>query len=870
MPPRLAVWLAGLRWASEEREYVLGDLEEEFVDRAAQIGLATARRWYWRQAIRSVFMRRPRRFVQPPTQTENPPMSHLGSDIRFAARLLRRSPGFTAIVTLTLALGIGATTAIFSVVHAALLKPLPFKDPQGIVNPLNGTNITDANPLSYPQLRRWREYQVFDALAGYFNWGASIGGAAEAEYLQGIRTSASLFSILGVQPIVGRLFTEAEESFATERVVLISESLWRRAFNADPDIHGRRIALNDQPFTIVGVLPGWFRRVRPDDPAWDLVGPLRLTEKGAPASLRFMSSVARLKPDQSLAVAQEQLQAAVLREAPDANLPPPRVVVLPLRERMVSDSRGVLLGLLGAVGFLLLITCANLANLLLARAIGRRKEIAVRLAVGADRRRIVSQLLTESVMLSAAGGAGGLLIAWAVVRAAGSLPALAAAGVYDLTLSWPVLLFSVLLTLAIGVLFGMAPALRAGRAPMTADLRDGTRVAAGRDRLRQGLVVGEVALTLLLLAGAGLLGRSLMKLLEVDKGFSGESVITFRVSTAGSRYPTLADSTRYFESVMDRLSGLAGVEAVGLTSEFPLANSDTNGGVLIDGREFAPGERPMAQKRIVSPGYFAAMGIPIRRGRDFLRTDTTTAPPVIVISESFARRWFPDEEAIGKRIAFNWDMEGFQTIVGIVPDLKHNGLDDPPTPAIYVSFAQRPDSSFHVAIKTSVQPESLMPGIRAELKAIDSTRPIRDVRTMEALVTASVGARRLSLDLVGAFAAIGLLLAATGIFGVVNHTAQQRTREFGIRLALGAERRSVISLVMRQAVGLAVVGLVIGVVGVLALGSISRAQLFGVEPSDPLTLVAVCAALLGTALVAGYHPARRAVRTNPANVLREG
>jgi predicted permease len=801
-------------------------------------------------------------------------MSHLGHDIRFAIRLLRRSPGFTAIVTLTLALGIGATTAIFSVVHAALLKPLPFKDPQGIVNPLNGTNVADATGLSYPQLRRWREYQVFDALAGYFSWGASIAGAAggadEAEYLQGIRTSASLFTILGVQPIVGRLFTEAEESFPSDRVVLISESFWRRAFNADPNIPGRRIVLNDAPFTIVGVLPGWFRRVRPNDPGWDLFGPLRLTEASAPASLRFMRTVARLKPEQSLAVAQEQLQAAALREAPDANLPPPRVVVLPLRERIVSDSRAVLLGLFGAVAFLLLITCANLANLLLARAIGRRREIAVRLAVGADRRRIVSQLLTESLMLSAAGGAGGMLIAWVVVRAAGSLPALAAAGVYDLTLSWPVLLFSVLLTLVIGVLFGMAPALRAGRAPMTADLRDGTRVAAGRDRLRQGLVVGEVALTLMLLAGAGLLGRSLVKLLEVDKGFSGSSVITFRLSTTAARYPTAADDRRFFESVMDRVSALPGVEAVGLTSEFPLADSDTNGGVLIDGRTFAPGERPMAQKRIVSPGYFAAMGIPIRRGRDFLRTDTATAPPVIVISEAFAKQWFAGEEPIGKRIAFNWDMDGFQTIIGVVPDLKHNGLDDPPTPAIYVSFAQRADSSFNVAIKTAVPPESLMPAIRAELKAIDPTRPIRDVRTMEALVTASVGARRLSLDLVGAFAAIGLLLAATGIFGVVNHTAQQRSREFGIRLALGAERRSVIGLVMRQALGLAVVGLAIGVAGVIALGGIIRAQLFGVEPSDPLTLAAVCAALLATALLAGYHPARRAVRTNPANVLREG
>ena len=869
MPPRLAVWLAGFRCASDEREYLLGDLEEEFIERARGSGLAAARRWYWRQAIRSLVTRRPRRFVQQQTQTRKSPMSHLGFDIRFALRLLRRSPGFTAVVTLTLALGIGATTAIFSVVHAALLKPLPFKDPQGIVNPMNGTNLEDADVLSYPQVRRWKEFQIFDQMAGYFSWGASIGGADQAEYLEGIRTSASLFTILGVQPIVGRLFTEAEEFRTAERVVLISESLWRRMFNADQNIQGRSIVLNETPFMIVGVLPRWFRGVRPNDEVPHIFIPLRLTDESAPDSLRFMATVARLKTGQSIAGSQEQLQAAVLRDAPDAN-PPNRVVVLPFRERIVADSRGVLLGLLAAVGLLLLITCANLANLLLARAIGRRKEIAVRLAVGADRRRIVSQLLTESVMLSVAGGLGGVLIAWVVVRTAASLPALADAGVYDLTLSWPVLLFSVLLTLVIGVLFGMAPALRAGHSQMTADLRDGTRVAGGRDRLRHVLVVGEVALTLMLLAGAGLLGRSLVKLLEADKGYSSESVITFRLSASPTRYRTPDDQARFYQSVVDRVSTVPGVVAVGFTSDLPLTNSDASGGVPIDGRTFPPGQDPMAQKRVISPGYFAAMGIPMRQGRDFLRTDTKTSPAVIIISEAFAKKWFPGEDPIGKRIAFNWDMDGFQDIIGVVPDLKHNGLDDAPTPAIYVSFLQRGDGAFDYAIRTSVPPESLMPAIRAELKAIDPTRPLRDVRTMDTLVAASIGGRRLSLDLVGAFALIGLLLAATGIFGVVNHTAQQRTREFGIRLALGAERRSVIGLVMRQAIALALVGLVIGVAGVIALGRIIRAQLFGVEPSDPFTLAAVCAALLATAILAGYHPARRAVRTNPANVLREG
>jgi putative ABC transport system permease protein len=796
-------------------------------------------------------------------------MKHLAQDVRFSLRLVRRSPGFTAVVVITLALGIGATTAVFSIVHAALLKPLPFKDPQALVVPMNGASQDNSAPISYPQMLEWRDsFGVFEELAGYFNWNPTLQGSGDAEVLSGLRSSASLFSVLGVKPVAGRLFTKAEEAREAEPVVLISERLWRQRFAADPAIGGRRLALNDQMFTVVGVLPAAFARVQPEPVTRDVIAPLRLTERTAPASLRFMSTIARLRAGQSPMAAQQLLQAAVLRAQPDGQAPQ-RVVVLPMRDRLIANGRNVLLALMGAVGFLLLITCANLANLLLSRGVARRREIAVRFAVGASRPRIAAQLLTESVVLSVMGGAVGLLLAWLAVRVASSLPVIANAGIYSLSLDWTVLGFTGGIAIVVGLLFGLVPALRAGRAWESDLLRDGARVAGGGDLLRNSFVVAEVALTVVLLAGAALLGRSLANLISVDKGFAGDSVVTFGLSTTAARYRTVADQTRYFQSVLDRIAHVPGVETVGLINEIPLGSTNTNGGVLIEGRTFPPGEEPFAQKRIVSPGYFATLGIPIKRGRGFEATDNAGASPVMVVSASFAARWFPNEDPIGRRVGFNWDMDGFQTVIGVVGDVKHNGLDDGATPAVYVAMAQRPESGFTIAARTGIEPESLMPAIREAVKAVDPNRPLTQVRTMTQIMAESVGPRRLSLDLVGAFALIGALLATTGIYGVVNHATQQRSREFGIRLALGAERGSVLRLVLGHGLRLALLGVVIGVTGALAMGGLIRAQLFGIDPSDPGTLAAVCGGLAIVALAACYVPARRAVRVSPASVLRE-
>jgi putative ABC transport system permease protein len=870
MPPRLALWILRLRLSAEDREFAIGDLEEEFSDRVRRDGLARARRWYWRQALRSLITRQPRRYQQDVlTSPRTSAMNHFSQDIRFAFRLLGRSPGFTAVVGLSLALGIGASTAMFTVVHAALLKPLPFKDPDRLVTPMNGPTAAEGNPLNFPQFLQWRdELKVFEDIAGYFDWSVTIGGAGDPENVAGMRSSANLFSILGVEPLVGQLFTKAHELRSSELVVLISESLWRRRYNADPHIAGQRIIVNDQTFTIFGVLPARFARIRPADQPRDLFAPLRLTAQNAPASLNFMSSVARLKPGQTLAVAQDQLQAAAIRANPDAQ-PQPRVVVQPLRDRLVMNSRGVLLALFGAVSFLLLITCANVANLLLARSVSREREIAVRLAVGAGRRRIVSQLLTESLVLAIVGGAGGVLLAWLIVRGAGTLPVLAQAGIYDLTLNWTVVAFAVGVSSFVAVLFGLMPALRAGRSKATVALRDGFRVT-GRDRLRSTFVVAEVALTLVLLTGAALLGRSLVKLIDVEKGFSTDSVLTFTLATSQAKYPTDVDRRRFFETVRDRLGHIRGVEATGLASQGPLAGGDTIGAVTVEGRTFSPGQEPFAQKRIVSSGYFDALRIPVRRGRVFTSADDATAPGVIVISEAFANRLFPNEDPIGKRVGFNWDFDGFQTVIGVVANVKHNGLDDPDNPTVYVTHTQRSESRFVVFARTSVPPESIVSAVRVEVKAIDPNRPIASVQTMAAQMSESVSGRKLSLNIVAGFALIGLLLAATGIYGVVSHAAEQRTREFGIRLALGAESTSVLGLVFRQGLLLAVMGASLGLAGALAMGGVLRAQLFGIEPSDPATLATVSAALIVVALLACYLPARRAVKIDPASILREG
>jgi putative ABC transport system permease protein len=864
-PPDLARALACLRVPAEHREFVAGDLEEDFAEIAAAHGARAARRWYWRQTLRNLTAGHP----SPHVIADSPRggiVPHFLQDVRFALRMLRRAPGFTLTAIVTLALGVGATTAIFSVVDAVLLAPLPFADADRLVVARWGPSLRESTPISYPAFQEWRDSGVFERTAAYFSWSVTMSGDGEPEQLRGLRVSASLFDTLGVRPIAGGLFSPADEPRNAGLKVLIGETLWRRRFGG-ADVVGRPVTLNAVPFSIVGVLPASFR-LRPSDEPPDVVSPLRVSIETAPASLNFIGAMATLQPGHTAERARDALQAHVRRLHPDAQ-PAPTVTVAPIRSAVAGDSGTVLWPLLGAVGFLLCIGCANLANLLLARATGRRQEIATRLALGASRGRLVRQLLTESVVLAVAGGACGVALAWGAVAIAGDAAAVRAAGAYDVRVNLPVLAFAMGVSLAAGVFFGLAPAITSGLQSTRTSMGSFVRIASGRSPLRATLVGLEVALTIVLLAGAGLLVRSFTNLLGVDKGFDASRVVRFGLATPPAKYPTPGSRTQFFETALHDLAALPNVRAVGLVNELPLGGGGVNGGVTIEGRTFPPGQRPFAEKRIVSPDYFSALAIPVIKGRTFTDRDTIGTTPVMVVSESFARRYFDDGDPIGDRVGFNWDIDGVQEVVGIVADVKHYGLDDAPEPMIYVSYRQRAIDGADVVVSTTGEVGPVFAGARDVIHRLDPDRPLTSLGTLDDVVSRSVATRRFALWVVVGFAAIGLVLASTGIYGVVAYSARLRTREFGIRVALGARSGAVTRLVVAQGLVPVAIGTTVGIAGALALTSLIRTYLFGVEPTDPLTFGAVALTLVVVAAAACYLPARRANRLNLSAVLRE-
>ena len=861
-PPRPAVWLARLATPARDREFALGDLDEEFREEMTARGVRSARRWYWRQAWRCVRTRARPALPAPPRR----PLMATGQDIRFAFRLLRRSPGFTTAAVITLALGIGATCAIYAVVHAVILAPLPFAQADRLTLVRLGPSPAEATSISYPAFVEWRDAGLFDVVEAAFPASTTLTGAgADPEQVFGLRTSGGLLSTLGVAPVAGALFTRADEPRTAPAKVLIGEGLWRRRFAASPLAVGQSISLGGVPFTIVGVLPSTFR-LRPSDDPPDVVMPLRLNETVAPASLNFITAIGRLKPGQTPAQAKAQLEALMRGLRPDAQ-PAPTATVIPVRDVIVGDTRDMLFVLLAAVGCLLLITCANLANLLLARAMGRREEIAVRVALGAGRLRIGRQLLTESLVLALAGGALGALLAWLGVEGAGDLAIVRQAGAYEVALSLPVLTFAFGISTAAGVLFGLAPAIAGGRQPLRTSLGHAERVSAAHP-LRTALIVVEVALTLVLLVGSGLFMRSFINLLSVDRGFATEGVIAFDLSTPGAQYPTPELRTQFFRTVIERLSALPGVTGAGFVNERPLGGGGVNGGIPIEGMTFPPGQGAQAEKRIVSPDYFKTLGIGVVEGRTFTDRDSAGNEPVTVVSESFARRYFPDAPALGRRIGFNWDLQGTQTIVGVVADIKHYGLDDPPLPTVYVSYLQRPLDAAGVVVKTTGDAAALVPAIRDTIRGIDRDRPLVSLETLDDSVAASVALRRFLLWLAAGFAGLALVLAATGIFGVVSYAARARTREFGIRIALGAESGTIVRLAAAHGIVPVAAGLVLGAGASLLATRALHAQLYGVAPADPLTFAVVIVGLGTVGAAACLLPALRTVRLNPVAALR--
>lgn len=802
-------------------------------------------------------------------------MSDLVRDLRYGLRAMWRTPGFTTVAILTLALGIGATTVILSVARGVLFRPLPFQKADRLVLVRDRQPPGSDNPASYSEFLEWREHiPSLEGVAAWFNTSFTLTGDGEAEEIYAVRVSAALLPMLGIEPVLGRSFRPEEDSRDSEPVALISHALWMRRYGSDSDVGGRTMNLGGKVFTIVGVLPSRVSGVLPEDSLFgqhrDIWVPLRLDATVAPPDLHFIRVLGRIRPGMTAPEALQQARAAVARleRPPGADH---SVNFIPLQEHVVGRFRPALLALLGAVSLLLLIACANVAGLLLARATARRKEIALRMALGAGRPRLVRQLLTESLMLAALGGGAGLLLSYwgldlLVAACRDFLPR-----ADEIAIDGTVLLCAILITLATGILFGLAPAAQVDGAGLERSLREGSRAAGAggaRQKLRGAIVVGEIALSLVLLVGAGLLGKSFARLLTADKGFDPQNVLSFSLYLPHAPYPLPEQQTRYFQQALETVSALPGVTGTAAISELPLSGAGTNGGIAIEGRTDPPGSEPIAEKRIVTPDYFKVLKTPLLAGRAFSEQDRASSPAVAIINDALARHLFPGLDPIGRRIDFKWETKGWQEIVGVVGNVKQYGLQEDALPAIYVPHAQRPEPAMTVVVRSTLRPADLVPAIRSRLAAIDRDRPMIEVRTLEQVVSNSVADRRLPMLILGGFAAAALLLGAIGVYGIVSYSVAQRTQEFGLRMALGARRGDVVRLVLGQGLRLAVWGLAIGFLGSFAAARLIAGLLFGITPSDPMTLGATSLVLLAVALLACYVPARRAARVDPMVALR--
>ena len=803
-------------------------------------------------------------------------MDALIRDVRYAVRSLLRSPGFTLAAVLTLALGIGANTAVFSVVDALLLRALPYRDAGSLVTlwESRGPAGAERSPVSPPNYLDWkvRSGSLRD-MAAYRSWGFDLAGVEEPERLTGARVSAGLLALLGVVPEAGRGFLEEEDRFGARPVVMVSDGLWRRRFGADPGLVGSTLKLNGGAYTVVGILPAGA-----DLPAADVWVPLALepyalTQRGN----RSLTVLARLDRGATLARARAEMHT-IAREAaqlhPDADAGWDAVVV-PLREQLVAGIRPTLLLLWAAVGLVLLIGCANVANLMLARATTREREVALRAALGAGRARLVRQLLTESLLLGAIGGSAGVLLAYAAVEVAVTLvaPHLGRAGAIGLDAR--VLAFALGASLAAGVGFGLVPAWRFSSPDPGQSLKEsGERGGTGaRASLYRGaLVGGEVAVALMLLIGAGLLIRSLARLQAVDPGFRSASTLTLTVSLPESRYAEPHAKVAFFQQLQARLEGLAGVTSAALASHLPLAGRSLTVDVEPEGQP-APlaGEPRLADYVSVTPGFFRAMGIPLLAGRDLAGGDGLETPPVVVINQTMARRYWAHRSPIGQRLVVGATVGADarpRTIVGVVGDVRAAGLESEPAPALYVSYYQNPWPTMSAVVRTASDPGSLAAAARAQVRALDAEEPVYNLRSLDDLLGGSLALRRTQARLLGAFTLAALLLAAVGVYGVVAHAVARRTREVGIRMALGARGGDLMRLVVWRGMRPVAVGLALGGVGALGVSKAMAGLLFGVAPTDAVTFAGSALVLVLVALAACVAPARRATRVDPVVALR--
>jgi putative ABC transport system permease protein len=810
------------------------------------------------------------------------PVADIGGDLRYAIRSLRKHPGFTVVVLATLALGIGANAAIFSVVNAVLLRPLPYEGANRIVvlwGDLHRPGVNEI-PASAGEYADYRDRShAFDHVAVYDTAGVNLTGAGEPERLDGAIVTASLFPLLGASAQVGRTFTAAEEQPGRNDVALIAHRLWTRRFNADPAIAGRVVSIDGRPTQIVGVMPAAFRF---PDAAVEVWKPLLLDAEALSEDNRGShgyTALARLRPGVTLAQAHADLAAVTATfkaEHPLNYRTGFSVALRPLRDEIVGDTGRGLLILLGAVALVLLIACANVSNLLLARAASRRREIALRTALGASRGRLVRQLLTESVLIAAAGGALGLVLAsWGVnlliALSPDTIPRLR-----EVTLDQRVVLFTALVSLATGILFGIVPALRASGPSLNEALKDGGRSGESALHGRAGrlLVVSEVALSLVLLVGAGLLVHSFARVQQVDPGFDPRGMLTLRLSLPDSRYTTFEKGDRFFDALFAALRARPDVQAVAAASALPFSGAGGSRTFHIEGREpKRPEDQPEEQLRIVTDGYFQTMKIPVVKGRGFTDRDRLSGPRVALVNEALARKHFAGENPIGRRVAFSRDEPQWYEIVGVVGNVKHRGLDAADRAELYVPYRQplfpnwtvRP---MQVVVRTAGDPLIAAATMRREIARIDPEQPISDVRTMDQRIGRSLESRRFNMILLAAFAVLALALAAIGIYGIVAYAVTERTHEIGVRLALGAQRRDVMAMIVAQGMAMTAAGTAAGIVSALLVTRLMSSLLFGVSTLDPITFTAIPVLLAAVAFAACYVPARRATRVDPLVALR--
>jgi putative ABC transport system permease protein len=802
----------------------------------------------------------------------------LWQDVRFGARTLAKNPGFTAVAVAALALGIGANSAIFSVVNTVLLRPLPFKDPGRLVMVWEKGNADEfpINSTSAANFIDWRDQsRVFEGVAVMRRASFNLTGAGEPVRVDGRRVSTNMFRLLGVEPQLGRAFLPEEDDPGATGVVILSHGLWQRRFGSDPGVVGAPVNMNGRSYTVVGVMPPQFQFPSRQDELWVPIAfnPQEATNRGN----NSYEVLGRLRPGVSLEQAQAEMNAIAARlkqQYPDV-VKSDASVVVSLHEQMVGDIKPALLVLLGAVGFVLLAACANVANLLLARAAVRRKEIALRTALGAGRLRLVRQFLTESLLLAALGGAAGLLLSFWGVNLLKSFIPENISEVSAVNVDGRVLVFTLLVSLATGLIFGLVPAAQASNFDLNEMLKEGGRDSSfGRagNRVRGLLVIAEVAVSLVLLVGAGLLINSFMRLRHLDPGFRADDLLTMSVVLPQQKYPDHARRSAFFSELTSRVGALPGVRSAAVTNWIPLTMQGDTFGVSVEGRpDPGPDKRPDVITRVISPGYFNTMGIQLLRGRQFdEQLDREDSMPVAVVSETTARRLWPGEDPLGKRIQpGNADPDGWIEVVGVVNDVRQFELTSEPRLQMYLPYVQfQWFVPRQLVVKTGVEPASLAAAVRKAVWELDKDQPVSDVRTMEEVLSASIARQRFSTLLLGVFAALALALAAVGIYGVMSYAVAQRTREIGIRMALGAQAGSVLRLMLRQGLKLASAGVVLGLAGALLLTRLMSSMLFGVSATDPLTLATISLVLVGVTLLASYVPARRAARVDPLIALR--